>query len=80
MASSVSQERLLERNLQVVVGRSVGWSVQGEILARRWRPCLTTSAVPSLEILWYIGEFSVFCDVTHVLETPTALKTHALGA
>ena len=80
MTPSVSHERLLERKPHVLVGRSVGQSVWGEILASRLRPCLMTSAVPSLEILRYPGEFSDFCDVTCVLETPIALKTHSLGA
>ena len=74
MAPSVSQDRLLEWKPQVLFGPSVGRSVRGEILARRLRPCLMTIAVPSLEILWYPGEVSAFCDVTRVLETPIALK------
>ena len=80
MVPSLSQQRLLERKPQVPVGWSVGGSVRGKILARRKRPCLTTSAVPSLEILRYPIELSDFCDVTRVLETPNALKTHSLGA
>ena len=32
MAPSVSQERLLERKPQVLVGRSVGWSVSSGII------------------------------------------------
>ena len=43
-------------------------------------PCLMTSAVPSLEILPYPGELSESCDVTCVLEMPTALKTHSFSA
>ena len=53
MAPSVTQERLLESKPQVPVGRSVSW---GRNISKEEKACLTTSAVPSLEILRYAGE------------------------
>ena len=63
-----------------MVGGTVGRSVRGEILTRRERPRIKTAEVTSLEILRYPGELSEFSDVTRVVETPTALKTHSLCA
>ncbi len=77
MAPSVSQERLLERKPHVLFGGSFGRSVSS---GRNISKDITTSAVHSLKILRYPGELLEFCDVTRVLETPTALKTHSLGA
>ena len=74
MASSVSRDRLLESKPQLALSQFREKELQGGK-----SPCLMTSSVPSLETLPYPGELSESCDVTCVLETPTALKTYSFS-